>query len=491
MSAETAVAKYGIYITGDDRSKTVTIKNTTINTTNLERAIRTEGSIGFKIVDSKITTNGVGVHVKGSNKADIINTQITVDVIDNTVYQAHLRTAVMVGGVDADVTVNGCTINAVNENKTTDKNTLCKGLYVGSLSKNAKITANDTNVVADFSIAIDGAQYDHTPFEEKPTQIIINSGEYSGLFGSPSGLSYKSLIINGGTFTGIANYDSFNGKDNLVAKLVISGGTFNVKPGSQFIVDGKCAVAQDDKWIVQSLAVIGTKGYATLEDAVRDAKDGDTIVMLRDSAGNGIGLYSGATGNQIPTKNITIDLNSFTYTIDGSLQGSTGTVSQAFHLEQGCAVTIKNGTIASTKANMLIQNYCNLTLDKMVLDFNKDYPLSNNQGNITIKDTTITSKGGDGIAFDVYSFGNYEGTTVTVEGNSIINGTVELDRTNSASLSLIIENGTFNKDISKKKNENCTVVIKGGTFSCDPTGYVDSNVYHVIENGNTWTVTAK
>lgn len=246
LSADTAVDKYGIYITGSDSSKIVTIKNATINTTNLERAIRTYGSIGVNIVDCTITTNGVGVHVKGSNKVDIINTQITVDVIDNNVYPAHLRTAVMVGGVDADVTVNGCTINAVNENKTTDKNTLCKGLYVGTLSKNAKITANDTNVVADFSIAIDGAQNDHTPFEEKPTQIIINSGEYSGLFGSPSGLSYKSLIINGGTFTGISAFDSFNSKDNDVAKLVISGGTFNVKPGSQFIVDGYCAVENED-----------------------------------------------------------------------------------------------------------------------------------------------------------------------------------------------------------------------------------------------------
>lgn len=256
LSADTAVDKYGIYIKGSDSSKTVTIKNATINTTKLERAIRTEGSIGVNIVDCTISTNGVGVHVKGSNKVDIINTQITVNVIDNSTFSAHLRTAVMVGGVDADVTVNGCTINAINTDKNNNtevdgyQNTWCKGLYAGNSALNGKLTVNNTKVKADYSIAIDG-----TSDSGNPSQITINSGEYSGIIGSPSGYSYKSLIINGGTFTGIANYNGFYGKDDPVAKLVISGGTFNVEPDSDFIVDYYCAVAQGDKWIVQEAPV--------------------------------------------------------------------------------------------------------------------------------------------------------------------------------------------------------------------------------------------
>ena len=220
-----ANSTYGIFITGDS-SKTVTIKNTTINTTNLERAIRTEGSIGFKIEGSTITTNGVGVHVKGANKADICGTTITVSVIEK--YSAHLRTGVMVGGPDAVVTVNGCTINATNSKKTDDTNTWCKGLYVGNSAFNGELTVNNTKVEADWSICIDGTQNENNP-SNKPSKMKINGGEYSGRIGSPSGYDYKSLIITGGTFTGNIATNSFNGKGST---LVISGGKFSFDPSS-------------------------------------------------------------------------------------------------------------------------------------------------------------------------------------------------------------------------------------------------------------------
>lgn len=329
LRADAAAAKtYGIYITGSDKSKTVTIKNTTIKTTNLERAIRTYGSIGFKIENSTITTNGVGVHVKGSNKVDIINTQITVNVIDDSPFSAHLITAVMVGGEDADVTVNGCTINAVNEKKTDDKNTMCKGLYVGSKSKNAKITANDTKVEADFSIAIDGAQNDYTAFEGKPTQIIINSGEYSGLFGSPSGLSYKSLIINGGTFTGISDFKSFNSKDNDVAKLVISGGTFNIEPASKYIDDGYYAELNEDGKYEVKEADVSVKSGDELITALSGVQDGDVIVITKD-----ISLDSSV----IIKKSITIDGHDHSISYTGKGHGFL-----TEGLQSGANVIVKN-----------------------------------------------------------------------------------------------------------------------------------------------------
>lgn len=319
---------YGICITGDDSSKTVAIKNATINTTKLERAIRAEGSIGVNIVDCTISTNGVGVHVKGSNKVDIINTHITVNVIDNEVYTAHLRTAVMVGGEDADVTVNGCTINAINTNKITDtkvlgyQNSWCKGLYVGTHSKNAKITANDTKVEADFSIAIDGAQNDYTAFEGKPTQIIINSGEYSGLFGSPSGLSYKSLIINGGTFTGISDFKNFNSKDNDVAKLVISGGTFNIEPASKYIDDGYYAeLNEDGKYEVKKatnwIQVADTSWYNETESefTISNARELSGLALLVNEGNN----FSGKTIKLVSS----IDLSGKTWTPIGAYSGKS------------------------------------------------------------------------------------------------------------------------------------------------------------------------
>lgn len=231
-------SSYGIYITGTDNSKTVTIKNTTINTTNLERAIRTYGNIGFKIENSTITTNGVGVHVKGANKADICDTEITVSTIDK--YSAHKRAGVVVGGPGANVTVDECTIKTINNDKTDSTLTWCKGLYAGYGALNCVLTVNNTKVVADYSIAIDGSNT-----EGSPTNIIVNSGDFNGIIGSPGGYPYKKVTINGGTFTG--NYNDFYGKDDPRATLVISGGTFNFEPDSSFVADGHEAVKDDSK----------------------------------------------------------------------------------------------------------------------------------------------------------------------------------------------------------------------------------------------------
>lgn len=494
LSAENAVEKYGIYIDGIDSSKTVTIKNTTINTTNLERAIRTYGNIGFKIENSTITTNGVGVHVKGANKADICNTQITVNVIGDNVYSAHRRAGVVVGGSDAKVTVDGCTINATNKNKTeyTENNpewnwNWCKGLYVGYGALNAVLTVNNTNVVADYSIAIDGSGT-----KGSPTKIIVNSGKFDGIIGSPSGNSYKEVTINGGTFTGIENYNGFYGKDNSIAKLVISGGKFNVEPNSDYIVDCYCAVAQGDKWIVQEApVVIGTKGYATLDDAIKDAKSGDTITLRKDSVGKGIGS---ADGNQT-RGSLTIDFNGYTYTMNDPAVGSTGTKSQAMHWGTSLgAVTLKNGTFkvaqGTTSVKMALQNYIDFTAENMTFDFSnipvtnygttgkfdpntgifKEYSglevpmFNNNSGKMVLKNSTITmpndsTKGisADGDGVDIFS--------------CTIDGAINLQDQNSV---VRIKNSTVSKEIVSYFNNDTYKIIS----TTDDEGY---DVYRLVE----------
>lgn len=175
-------------------------------------------------------------------------------------------------------------------------------------------------------------------------------------------------------------------------------------------------------------AKIGEKEYATLSEAVAAAESGATITMLKNSSGDGIGLYSSPKEGQTKTKDITIDFNGFTYTILDQLQGSTGYESQAFHLEKDCTVVLKNGTITSNTARMLIQNYCNLTLDNMVLDYvasNNDYALSVNHGDVKIIDSQIKVAKGK-VAFDSCKFQTYSIPTVTVLGSSNIDGAIEL-----------------------------------------------------------------
>ena len=228
---------------------------------------------------------------------------------------------------------------------------------------------------------------------------------------------------------------------------------------------------------VNFAAAIGDQYFATLTEAVKAAKDGDTIVLVKDSVGSGIGLYlnpgKDKDGNdQVKAKNLTIDFNGHTYEVSTPAVGSKTYESQGFHLEwagkgnSNYNVTFKNGTIAAAKdrdenLKLLIQNYCNLTLDNMVIDGRNlvnaydngtyTYVMSNNCGNVVIDNTTILANERS-VAFDVYGgFGKYGDVTVTVTGNSVINGDIEIDHGNANSNinTLVLGDCTVNGNIKK------------------------------------------
>ncbi|MGM9734997.1 MAG: cell surface protein, partial [Candidatus Cryptobacteroides sp.] len=177
------------------------------------------------------------------------------------------------------------------------------------------------------------------------------------------------------------------------------------------------------------------------------------IKLAADYNGPGFGLFSAGNGNDAV---LDIDLGGYTWKLnDEPLFGSTGTVSQYFHLEKGTndntAVTFKNGTITvpdDIAGKMLIQNYCKLTLDNVTLTGNANcgYIVSNNNGSCDIKNSTITAAE-DKCAFDVYSFSSYDGVKVTVD-NSTINGRVEFGGNNEKSnIFLTVNSGTLNGNL--------------------------------------------
>ena len=191
---------------------------------------------------------------------------------------------------------------------------------------------------------------------------------------------------------------------------------------------------------VAGMLVMGGAGVAgaaittgqDFQDAVTNAKPGDTITLGQDIK-EGLGAV-------FKEKTVTVDFGGHTYTGYSGSVGSTGTETQLFQLlKDSPAVTLKNGilniatpTAESGKFKMVLQNYCNLTLDNMVVDGTNllgdgPYTMSNNHGNITINNSTITAKEG-GFAFDVFYWpgGGYgDGVSVTVN-NSTINGKIEV-----------------------------------------------------------------
>lgn len=148
---------------------------------------------------------------------------------------------------------------------------------------------------------------------------------------------------------------------------------------------------------------------------------------------------------------VTFDLNSHTLTLKDPTVGSSGTETNSCQLLQGSAVTFKNGTLTSDNTKIMIQNYCNLTLDKMTVNGTKAlYVVSNNCGDIMINNTTLNAGGNSNqFAFDVCGYDSYPGVAVTVKGSSVINGKVEISKSasNKGTMALNIEGGEFKSDL--------------------------------------------
>ena len=218
--------------------------------------------------------------------------------------------------------------------------------------------------------------------------------------------------------------------------------------------------------------------FATLADAIAAAKDGETVKLLADVNGDGIAIAP----NTFKT-GLTVDFGGHTYTVGGLLVGSSGTASNGFQLNAGNKITFKNGTIIGATATagagtdwkgapaILIQNYCDLTLEQMTVKGGDEtcYTLSNNNGEIVIDGSTIVAGKGTKygpFAFDVCRYSSYPSVHVTVKGASVIEGNVEISGTigDNQSRQLDIEGGTF-KGAFKVVNQPANIAISGGTFS--------------------------
>lgn len=172
----------------------------------------------------------------------------------------------------------------------------------------------------------------------------------------------------------------------------------------------------------QTVAKIGDAEYASLTAALADATDGQTIILQENASGGG--LFIGP--NKFTASGLTIDFGGKTYTVTTPV-GSTNTVNQALHFEQGNKITLTNGTINMTNVaseltpfQMFMQNYGTLIIDGMTLDgtgiaiatysdpmYQTNYPTwyntekpqfnFNTAGNSVIRNSTITMPGALGI----------------------------------------------------------------------------------------------
>ncbi len=436
--------KFATGLTVDFGGYTYTVDGTTVGSTGTE-------TNGFQLLkDNKITFRNGTIT---STKAKILvqnYSDLMLDGMTLTLNNAGYTSAYTLSNNNGDVVINNTTINANPAGGFAFD--VCR--YASYRSVNVNVTGNST---------INGS-----------VEVYASNGDAKDGF---------SLTLESGTMTGDIVVT------NSAKNLINNGGTVNkadaftkAAPEGFVWVDSATTGVQT---LAKAVAKIGTTNYATLEAAFAAAQDGDTITLLADCAGNGIQVLQ----NRFNTNGLTVDFDGHTYNVDGTTVGSTGTKTQAFQLQKNNKITFKGGTITSTKALMLVQNYSNLTLDGMTLTLNNPnytgaYTLSNNNGDIVIDGTTINANPAGGFAFDVCRYSSYPSVNVTVKGNSKINGNVEVYASGSNAkdgFSLKLEGGTMTGDIvldQTAKNvletapDKLSVTKAAGFNQAAPEGYV-------------------
>lgn len=325
----------------------------------------------------------------------------------------------------------------------------------------ASVTIGAADGTADV-VSVAGIKMDDDGYKLNVPAVTVNSGTIAGPVYS---ITPGTIVFN----VQATSEDVLRFADDTAAKFLPSNLELRAKD-----IDGKTMYYVAAK----PVAAIGTIDYATLADAIAAAKDGETVKLLADVNGDGIAIAP----NTFKT-GLTVDFGGHTYTVGGLLVGSSGTASNGFQLNAGNKITFKNGAIVGATATagagtdwkgapaILIQNYCDLTLEQMTVKGGDEtcYTLSNNNGEIVIDGSTIVAGKGTKLgpfAFDVCRYSSYPSVHVTVKGASVIEGNVEISGTigDNQSRQLDIEGGTF-KGAFKVVDQPANIAISGGTFS--------------------------
>ncbi len=463
-----------------DKTATLDLNGKTITAANREvDGITVYGNLTLKdskgngrIVANKDWANrayGAGlICIKGENAAMIMQSGTIYAVRENAGTNGQYGVGVYEGG---DFTITGGKIEtgwyavAGNGDYTTQNNIIKVegGELISTADYAMYLPQSGTTTISGGKVygAAGGVCINRSTLNVEGTALITSKGTgNTGDWGDGTGnlksaainvaAEYGDCVVNikGGTLIAEANALVSTGTSGYTPAINVSGGTFS-----------------DPSLLGHLSAGANVK-----------------VQLRKDYEGPGLGIFYGKNGSRATVE---VDLNQYTWNLTNDpLFGSTGTENQYFHLEKDAFVTFRNGTVQpidGTSGRMLIQNYCHLTLDKVKLIGGSSckYVISNNNGSCTISNSTVTAAAGK-CAFDVYSCKPYPGgVTVTVNGQSVINGRVEFDGdSGKKNGNLVINGGTINGNLSANNDYydsiNKNIIIKEGvTFGAGVTGWDD------------------
>ena len=458
-----------------------------------------EGMYVAKVGSTKYETLADAIRLAAKGKtitllADINTPEKTYEITKNLTIDLNGKT-VTGSGYDGVFEVTGKNIevvlNATNGGKVIAvENSGSAGKYamaVWMCGAGSKLTINGGEFIQNIT-STDDKQMDM--IYASAGTIIINSGSFTS--GTPkwtlniNDSAYKAgtanIIVNGGTFTG---YDPRNAEnEGKGTSLVADGvgidknadGTFTAKSGmaAQIVdADGNSVAA-----------------YTGLYDAIKAAKDGETVILLSDRKN-----FVTNTVNA----NITIDLNGKTLSLGNN---------NPFFCTNG-EVTIQNGTIdtKSTYACVIVNAYNKLTLKNVKItgvtgDNGKNLVNVCSNAEVTIdKDTVLTASGSNGAAvfigqdadakytLNVYGKVIQESKSFAISGNGSYKGTTTINiydgaEVKSASVAIYHpQAGVINVNGGLVEGY-CAIGIKSGTLNINGGTVRGTADDHVLDDSN-------
>ena len=353
-----AVAAGGEITLGADIQLSEALNATADISLDLSGYTLTAGSDGMAINSE----NGKSVTIKDSGKNGEIkgiinNGNPSTIIIEGGIYTSLDKYVFWNTGT---MTINGGVVNG-------------KGSYpLYSYNAGHKLTINDVivngecgclNAYGKGEVIVNGGTFNyagregytyHIVYVSNDTKMTINGGSFQKVGevdlsaeggGGICGAGTSELIINGGSFSGaytdVTDYSASN-------VITINGGTFkNLFGGVDAVKDDCLAVGaiitnrgttytktEGGLSEISGVARIGAQGYATLEEAIAAAQEGETITLLKDIS---------VSDSILIDKSLVLDLNSKIITSSHNRSIKINTNGNAAK-----TVIIKNGTVIST-----------------------------------------------------------------------------------------------------------------------------------------------
>ena len=331
------------------------------------------------------------------------------------------------------------------------------------------------------------------------TSLTISNATVTGnvMNQSKTGLTIRDTTINGN----VSN--TSEGSTAILGNSIVSGSTADSPEDD---ATGTIFIENSQGEESQTVAINETTAvtYTDLAAAISEAKDGDTIRLVKNVELSGAGKNNNEGALTI-TKSIVLDGNNkkITATSDTftpAAGASESSVASMFNVEGGAQVTFKNLTIDSNKeAKHGINIYTSqgtegktkVTVENVTIQNGLGYAIVCNSSDLEVVNVTTSGNAWGGINIDNRASGKY--STFTMEDGTIgeTNNAVYIENSlltatspdANSRIKASISDGIFQGPVSVAKQQDGTtdvngvdLSISGGTYENNISDYLDENL---------------